>query len=134
MKNIKDKVLKKALKNQKIRFIVVGCINTMVGYIAFISLVFLSLQYIVANLFATIIGVTTSYYLNKYYTFKRYKKSVEELFRFVLVYLISFVISNLILYALIDLLLISPYKAGSINIFFVTMISWFGHKYFSFKN
>lgn len=134
MKNTKDEIIKKIITDQKIRFLVVGCVNTIVGYSVFAFLIFVGLQYLLANLIATTVGVITSYFLNKYFTFKKHGKSIFEILRFGLVYLLSFALSNFILYILIDLLSISPYKAGATNLIFVTIISWYGHKNFSFKD
>ncbi len=121
------------LSDQRIRFLIVGGINTVVGYGSFAAGIFLGCHYFIAHMIATVIGVTCSYFLNKYFTFKQYKKSWSEVMRFISVYFTSFMLGNLILYCLIGLLKVQPYLAGGLNLVLTTLISWFGHKYFSFR-
>ena len=125
----------KALTNdQRVRFLIVGGINTAVGYGTFAAVIFLGGHYIVANVIATAVGVTVSYFLNKYFTFRQYKKSFTEIIRFISVYFVSFMLGNVVLYVMVDIISISPYLAGALNLIFTTLISWFGHKYFSFRS
>ncbi|MDD4429376.1 MAG: GtrA family protein [Paludibacter sp.] len=116
------------------RFLIVGGINTAVGYGTFAAVIFLGGHYIVANVIATAVGMTVSYFLNKYFTFRQYKKSFTEIIRFISVYFVSFMLGNVVLYVMVDIISISPYLAGALNLIFTTLISWFGHKYFSFRS
>ncbi len=125
----------KALTNdQRVRFLIVGGINTAVGYGTFAAVIFLGGHYVVANVIATAVGMTVSYFLNKYFTFRQYKKSFTEIIRFISVYFFSFMLGNVVLYVMVDIISISPYFAGALNLIFTTLISWFGHKYFSFRS
>jgi putative flippase GtrA len=125
----------KALTNdQRVRFLIVGGINTAVGYGTFAAVIFLGGHYIVANVIATAVGMTVSYFLNKYFTFRQYKKSFTEIIRFISVYFFSFMLGNVVLYVMVDIISVSPYLAGALNLIFTTLISWFGHKYFSFRS
>ena len=121
------------LNDQRIRFLIVGGINTAVGYGTFAVLVFCGLHYIAAHVVATVVGTACSYILNKYFTFKQYKKSFAEVCRFVLVYITSFISGIVILYVMVTLMSLNAYFAGMLNLVFTTLISWFGHKYFSFR-
>ncbi len=111
----------------------VGGINTAIGYGTFALMLWLGFHYLSANIVSTVVGVTCSYFLNKYFTFQQYKKSYAEILRFVTVYAVSFLLGCAVLFLLVDLLSVSAYVAGVINLVFTTLISWFGHKYFSFK-
>ena len=125
----------KALTNdQRVRFLIVGGINTAVGYGTFAAVIFLGGHYFVANIIATAVGITVSYFLNKYFTFRQYKKSFTEIIRFISVYFLSFMLGNVVLYVMVGIMSISPYSAGALNLIFTTLISWFGHKYFSFRS
>ena len=121
------------INDQRIRFLIVGGINTAVGYGTFAALIFCGAHYILAHVAATIIGTTCSYILNKYFTFKQYKKSFAEVCRFVLVYITSFISGIVVLYVMVTLMSLDAYFAGMLNLVFTTLISWFGHKYFSFR-
>ena len=123
----------KLLNDQRVRFLIVGILNTVVGYGAFAFFIYLGIHYLYSNLFSTILGVLNSYYFNKYFTFNRPKVSGKEAFRFIFVYAISYLLGNFILFVGISQLHYLPYLVGAFNIVCVTIISWFGHKYYSFK-
>lgn len=125
---------KELIKDERIRFLIVGCINTAVGYSLFVVFIFIGLHYLLAYILATIVGVFVSYILNKSFTFRKHKKSYAEAIRFVSVYAMSFLIGNVALYIMVDVLYFVPYLAGALNLIFTTIISWFGHKYFSFRS
>lgn len=120
-------------QDRRLRFIEVGAINAAVGYGTYALFIETGSNYFVANFISTVIGVLCSYILNKFYTFKSLRKSFSEFIRFVSVYLVSFIISNLVLYILIGQMGIDPYIAGVLNLVIITVISWLGHKYYSFK-
>lgn len=133
LKRHNEIMLARMLDDQRIRFVIVGGINTVVGYGTYAIMVFLNIHYLVANICSTIIGVICSYILNKYFTFRSRNRSIMEICRFVSVYLFSFTIGNLILLVTVEWMRITLYLAGGINLVTTTIISWFGHKYFSFK-
>lgn len=128
-----SQIIPKILGDQRIRFLITGGVNTAAGYGTFALLLWLGTHYLSANVAATVVGVTCSYFLNKYFTFRQYKKSYSEALRFVSVYAVSFLLGCAALYLLVDLLSVSAYAAGVLNLVFTTLISWFGHKYFSFR-
>jgi putative flippase GtrA len=127
-------LIKKLYNNQKIRFLFVGGLNTIVGYGTYALLVFVGINYFVANIFSTIIGVFHSYLWNRYFTFKSREKALGEILRFISVYIISFIVGNIVLFIVVNKLGINQYIAGLINLIFTTLISWFGHKYYSFRS
>lgn len=126
-------MLKQILKRQEIRFLFVGCLNTLVGYGLYAILLFLNVNYLIANTISTVIGVLHSYLWNRYFTFKSKEKASQEILKFISVYIVSYLIGMSTLYFFKELLNISPYVAGLINLIITTLISWFGHKNFSFK-
>lgn len=126
-------IANKLFSDKRIRFVFVGGINTLVGYGSYVILVFFGVHYIIANTLATVIGITTSYFSNKYFTFKVLKKSSAEIIRFVLVYAVGYFINLGILYVLVDVMGGNRYISGLITLLVTTMLSYFGHNYFSFK-
>ena len=125
--------IKRLRNRQEFRFIIVGILNTIVGYGVYALLVFVGLNYLIANTISTIIGVIHSYIWNRLYTFKSNNKVKTEVPRFIGVYLLSYIIGMITLYIFKDILNISSYIAGFINLFITTLVSFFGHKYFSFR-
>lgn len=118
---------------REVRFLMVGCINTVVGYGAFALLIVFGVQYLIANTVSTIIGVINSYLWNRFFTFKSKNKAVSEICRFAFVYFVSYCVSMLFLWVVVGHLHVNTYLAGALNIIVTTLISWFGHKNFSFK-
>lgn len=126
--------IKKMYHKKEIRFLFVGGLNTLVGYGTYALFIFLNINYFVANLLSTIIGVGHSYLWNRYFTFKSHDKALNEILRFVSVYIVSFALSNVILFIFVTKLNMDKYLVGLISLVFTTLISWFGHKYFSFRS
>lgn len=65
---IPEKIQQKAV--QFIEFCVVGVSNTLIHYAVYALLVFLRLNYVLANLIAFLISVTNAFYWNNKYVFK----------------------------------------------------------------
>ena len=121
------------LNKRFIKFIFVGVLNTIVGYGTYALFLWLGVHYLVASTLSTIIGVMFSYLLNKKITFNDIKTSNATPFKFASVYLVSYLVGLLNLFILVKKCNINSYVAGFMNLFVTTSISWFGHRYFSFK-
>ena len=128
------KLIKKLFSYQPIRFLFVGGLNTLVGYGVYALLLYIGVNYLIANTISTIIGVAHSYLWNRFFTFKSKNKALKEITKFVSVYIISYLIGMCTLYIFKDKLNISAYLAGLINLVITTLISYFGHKYISFRD
>jgi putative flippase GtrA len=126
-------IINKLLNRLEFRFLMVGGINTVVGYGAYALFIFVGVDYLIANIFSTIIGVANSYLWNRFFTFRSKSKALSEIARFSLVYLTSFLCGMLFLYVIVSQFGVNRYVAGALNIIITTAISWFGHKNFSFK-
>ena len=113
------------------KFVCVGLLNTFIGYGAFFLLSFF-LNYLVALIVAHFIGVANSYLWNKYWTFQVKKFRPAELLKFNIVYLLVLGANMLILYIVVELLAVDP-RLGQLAVLpLVTLLSYFGHKYWSF--
>ena len=75
-------------KRSLIRYIVVGILNTIVGYVSFILIYKFTKLILVSVIFSTILGVLNSFIWNSQWTFKsRYSKfAIRILFRFLTLY------------------------------------------------
>lgn len=125
--------IKKLFEDRKIRFLFVGVLNTIVGYGAYALCIFAGLHYFIAQLIASVIGITHSYLWNKFFTFRVLKRSVSEAVRFVLVYAAAYGINMILLYVMIDKAGMNAYIAGAAGLITTTIISYTGHKYISFR-
>ena len=116
------------------KFILVGCINTAIYYSIFIIMIRKGFFYIVAITAGTIIGVINSYIWNKFFTFKCRKKSAGEIAKFITVYVIQYASNILIVYICIVYLNVSVELSGLIATTICVFISFFGHKFWSFRS
>ena len=129
---IKD-LIKKIFSYQPIRFLFVGGLNTIVGYGIYALLIYLGVNYLIANTISTIIGIAHSYLWNRFFTFKSKNKALKEITKFISVYAVSYLIGMCTLFIFKDKLNISAYIAGLINLVITTLVSYFGHKYIVLK-
>lgn len=129
---INSKIDKKTIY-ETLRFGLVGILNTIVGYGTYYIFVKLNINYVLSSLMSQIIGVTHSYFWNKYFTFKSKSKSLLEIYRFISVYVFTFLINIGILSFLIEKIYIGKEEAGFIAMMAVTILSFIGHKFWSFN-
>lgn len=120
-------------RNQFIKFLGIGILNTIVGYGSFFILV-TYLNYQVALLCAHLIGVTNSFFWNKLWVFKTRNISIIEFLRFNVVYAFVYATNAVALYISVEILKIDPRPAQLVLLPVVTLISFFGQKLWTFKN
>ena len=90
---IPEKIQQKAV--QFIEFCVVGVSNTLIHYTVYALLVFLRLNYVLANLIAFLISVTNAFYWNNKYVFKTRQGEKRSLLRSFLKTVLSYGITGL---------------------------------------
>jgi len=130
---IYEKVLENEGTRQIVKFVLVGILNTAIGYGLFFVLSYF-LNYLLAVVISHFIGVTNSYLWNKYWTFRTNQKNqLVEFVRFNAVYLVLLGTNLVLLWSLVNLLRFDPRIGQMIVLPITTMISFFGHKYWSFK-
>lgn len=118
---------------QTLRFIAVGVLNTIVGYtVYFIAMKLLGLNYIIALMIAHIIGVLHSYVWNSKWVFRK-NTNLTMTFKFSSVYLITFLINLVLLYCLITIFSLNELLSQAIAMVLTTIISFLGHKFWSFN-
>ncbi|WP_420707884.1 GtrA family protein [Paenibacillus sp. GM2] len=113
----------------------VGVLNTIVGFLAFAGFIhFLYDNYLIALIFSHIIGVAHSYLWNNKWTFEQKKYSAKSAMKFMSVYVVTFLVNLLLLFLLIDTIALNKIIAQAIALFLTTLVSFFGHKYWSFND
>ncbi len=126
---LKDKIL--TLDNHFIRFILVGILNTMVGYGLFALFIYLGLHYSLAVLFSTILGVL--------FNFKSIGKLVfnsnnnERIYHFIGVYILLYLLNVSGLWGLSSIGMENMYVAGAILLAPLAIISFILNKNFVFN-
>jgi len=125
--NIKNVILNGKLKHLT-RFSLVGVANTLIDFLIFtIFNGFIGLNYIGSQIIGYSFGVVNSFVLNKKWTFsttRSNKKTKNELFQFIIVNLISLIITLITMNFLVKSLNLNVY-ISKIIVTFVAQISNF---------
>lgn len=118
--------------SQLYRFILVGIINTVIGYgIFFIAQIYVN--YLVALIVAHIVGVSVSYIWNRMWTFRSKNGKIMEFAKFESVYLIGLLVNIAALYIAADLMRFDPRIVQLLLLPLITVLTFFGHKCWSFR-
>ena len=117
------------------KFGFVGVLNTIIGYGSFILLLNYT-DYIVALIISHLLGVTHSFIWNKYWIFKSrgigIGAGLYEFAKFNSVYAGVFLINAIALIISVNVLNVDPRISQLIALPIITIISFAGHKYWSF--
>lgn len=122
------------MKNQSIKFIIVGVLNTVVGFLVYAAYIyFIHNNYLQALIVSHIIGVAHSYLWNNKWTFQQKKYNARSAVKFMSVYVVTFFVNLFLLAILVDTIEMDKLIAQAIALFLTTLVSFFGHKYWSFR-
>lgn len=121
--------------NQSLKFIIVGVLNTLVGFIAYAGFIqYINRNYFLALVFSHVIGVAHSYFWNNKWTFGQKKYQTRSAVKFIIVYVFTFLVNLFLLFMLVDTMGTNKLLAQGIALFITTLVSFFAHKYWSFQN
>ena len=137
--------LKKLLveHEEKVRFLLAGIVNTIFGYGLFAAFYFLfaalrvpgAWRYNVALVVGWVISVCVSYTNFKLFVFRtRGTNWLAELGRSYVVYSAALLVNLGVLNAFVKLAHLHPLAGQAASILIVTIMSYLGHKYFTFGN
>ncbi|GBL44287.1 hypothetical protein SFMTTN_0082 [Sulfuriferula multivorans] len=124
------------LKNEKIRYLLVGGYNTAFGYILFALLLMLlkdRVHYLIVLVISHVISVTNAYLAYKFLVFKTKGRWLHEFGKFNTVYLGVLAINLVALPAMVELLGTRPIVGQAWFVVITVIASYLGHKHFSFK-
>ncbi|WP_020675361.1 GtrA family protein [Geopsychrobacter electrodiphilus] len=121
------------LGHQIIFFLFSGVLNFLINITAYCSLTYLGFHYLLSSGIGWSFGVVNSYFVNKHFTFKSKSPMGKEFSRHLCVYVLQLLLSWSGLIILIDIYGFGYYVSYAINIVFVTVVSFFGLKYFAFR-
>ena len=113
------------------RFLIVGTINTGFSYSVYALLLFVDIDYKLANLGALIIGIFFSFITQSRFVF--YNTNSKLFFRFLLCWILIYFFNIYIIGKLISFGF-NAYEAGAIALIPVTLFSYFLQKMFVFRN
>lgn len=128
-------MLKKLLGSERIRFLMVGGINTVVGYLLFV--LFYQLLgpefYLPAYVTSYAVALLSGYTLQRLFVFKAKGQVVLDFLRYTAVQLVTFTVNLLLLPLFVEFFRMDPLIAQAIILFITVVGSYFAHRYFTFR-
>jgi putative flippase GtrA len=124
--------LEALLAHEQFRFLVVGGVNTAVGY-GFFALFLLFSGYLASLYLSYAAAVVVAFVLHRRFTFRVRGNVVVDFVRFVGVYVVSLAVNTAVLPLLVEVAGLHPLWAQAIALVITTVISYVGHKWFSFR-
>jgi putative flippase GtrA len=120
------------------RFVAVGAVNTLVGYVVYSALslwVFdeLRLGYLISLVLSYVVGIVIAFFLYRRFVFHVEGNVLVDFIRFVGVYVVSIALNLVVLPLLVEIVGLSPVVAQLYAIALTTVVSYVGHKGFSFR-
>ncbi len=120
------------LKDQLLKFLLIGVINTIFGYSLFALLIFIGLHYTVAVFIGTIVGIVFNFKTTGKYVFNNTDNKL--FFYFIGVYVFIYFFNIISLWLLQKIGITNMYFAGAILILPAATISFVLNRTFVFKN
>ncbi len=126
------------LDDERVRFILVGACNTVVGYGLFVVLQLLfgrEVGYLGSLYISYVIAIALAFYLHRRFTFRVTGSGsvLVDFVRFVGVYVVALAVNTAALPLLVEVAHLNPLLAQAIIVAVTTLLSYLGHKYFSFR-
>ena len=130
--------LTRFLADQRVGFLIVGATNTLVGFATFSALTIwvfhdVPLGYLLSLGISYAIGISLAFVLYRRFVFKVRGYFVRDFARFTSVYLVAIAVNTAALPLLVEVMALHPLIAQTIILLATTLLSFFGHKRFSFK-
>jgi len=132
----------RAAGDQRVAFLIVGAINTGVGFACFAG--FLALlgqgvrpvppsRYLLAMVCAHVVAVLVAFVLYRVAVFRVRGHLLGDLWRFETVYLSSLAVNFALLPLLVELVHLPVLPAQALIVLVTSVMSWMGHKHYSFR-
>ena len=116
---------------QFLKFSIVGLSNTIVSYLVYAALLFIGVNYIVANIVSYFAGVINSFYWNNKYVFDNERSDLSSLIASSA--FTGLIINNILLYFWVSVLGISSILGPLLNLFVTYPLNYILSKYWAFK-
>ena len=125
--------LLRIVRDQRVAFLMVGGINTVVGFLCFAG--FLALlgqqRYLLALVFAHVVAVLIAFVLYRFVVFRVRGHVLADLWRFETVYLSALAVNFVLLPLLVEFVHLPALLA--LIVLVTSVMSWMGHKHYSFR-
>jgi putative flippase GtrA len=122
---------------ERLMFLIVGGWNTVFGYAVF-ALLYLAyngtLPLTAIIVIAYVVSVVNNFFTYKYIVFRTQGRKLREALRFLVIYTPSLVANLIVLPLALKYLPLNAYVIQAIYTFVVLVLTYFGHKYFTFRH
>lgn len=113
---------------------IIGSFSSGTDFVIYTLLVqFVGVQYLVANCISVLVGISTSFVLNRSFNFKVKDHAKRRFAMFLTIGLSGLMISNVILYLCIDVLGKNELISKLLSIVLVVFLQFLANKYVTFK-
>jgi putative flippase GtrA len=131
-------MLRRIAGDERARFLAVGAFNTVLGYglfVVFEGLLDGDYSYLLSLYLSYAIAIVVAFWLHRRVTFRVTGREgvVRSFVRFVGVYIVTLAINTVALPVLVEWVGLNPLLAQAIVVVATTIISYLGHKFFSFR-
>jgi putative flippase GtrA len=132
--------LLRVVSDQRVAFLIVGAINSVVGYAAFFLFLMLigkhwgqPWDYLATLTCSHIVSVLIAFVLYRFAVFRVRGHVLADLWRFETVYLGALAVNFMLLPLLVEVAHLPVLLAQGLIMFVTAIISWVGHKNYSFR-
>ena len=128
--------LLRVVRDPRAAFLLVGAINTVVGYLSFAAFLVTVGQrwgYLAALACAHVVSVLFAFVLYRFVVFRVRGHVLADLWRFETVYLSALAVNFVLLPVLVELAHLPVLLAQALIVLVTSLISWVGHKNYSFR-
>lgn len=129
-------ILLRLIKNQKVAFLLVGGVNTVLSTLLFIALELAFGEYVPSFVVLTaawLVSLVAVFFVYRKLVFRVFGHLLLDLARFALVNLTSLLVNMALLFLIADILGYPRIPAQILITACTVFINYFGHKYFSFR-
>jgi putative flippase GtrA len=125
----------RVVRDQRVAFLIVGGINTIVGFLCFAGFLVLvgKQRYLVALVCAHVVSVLIAFVLYRFVVFKVRGHVLADLWRFETVYLSALAVNFVVLPLLVEIAHLPVLLAQAMIVLVTSLMSWVGHKHYSFR-
>ena len=131
--NLKQMVQSRESFIQFVKFGLVGVSNTIIALAVYYALIWLDMNYLLANTISWIVSVFNAFYWNNRYVFKNEAYWLKSLFRTYVSYGASFLIGSALLYIFIEFCGISKNIAPLLTLVVSIPLNFLLNKFWTFR-
>lgn len=134
MQQLKVFIRKYSTIVQFIKFGIVGVSNTLITLVTYYILIYMGVDYIMANAIGFVLGTINAYYWNNKYVFRKTQQgNIKPFLKSFTGYGMTFLLGTICLVLLVQVVGVSEFIAPIINLLITIPINFFINKLWAFK-